>query len=64
MLCTARCAVLACRYARRGFRVAVPGFPGRCGIDSSIFLRPFKELQVRRLVCKAELQRESQEVTV
>ncbi|WIA21882.1 hypothetical protein OEZ85_004256 [Tetradesmus obliquus] len=33
------------KYARRGFRVAVPGFPGRCSIDSSIYLQPFKELQ-------------------
>eukprot|EP00775_Hariotina_reticulata_P008499 gene8499-8681_t len=31
------------KYSRRGFRVAVPGFPGRRGIDSSIYLLPYME---------------------
>lgn len=48
------------RYARRGFRVAVPGFPGRCSIDSSIYLQPFKELQVSVSLLVAELHSEQQ----
>lgn len=34
------------KYSRRGFRVAVPGFPGRRGIDSSIYLLPYMECKV------------------
>lgn len=34
------------KYAQRGFRVAVPGFPGRSSINSSIYLKPWSELKV------------------
>jgi hypothetical protein len=34
------------KYARRGFRVAVPGFNRRV-VDSSIYLLPYKQLEVR-----------------
>lgn len=35
------------KYARRGFKVAVPGFPGRGSVNSSIYLKPYEELEVR-----------------
>ena len=35
------------KYAKRGFRVAVPGFPGRSGINSSLYLVPYAETKVR-----------------
>jgi hypothetical protein len=38
------------KYARRGFKVAVPWFPGRGSVNSSIYLKPYEKLQVRILV--------------
>jgi hypothetical protein len=44
------------KYACRGFRVAVPGFPGRSRINSSIYLQPFAECSVSWMAVHMLLQ--------